>query len=129
MSRDQSPQSTTNTQRILLVEDEWIVALDLKMFLTDAGYTVVGPAGRVSDALALLEEEEVDAAVLDVNLSGETSKPIALHLREKRIPFIFLTGYSREQLGPEFSMEIVLNKPLSQMHLRRALDELFATES
>jgi len=128
MAMKQFQKSKEHTKRVLVVEDEWIVALDLTMFLTDAGYKVIGPASRVSDALALLEKEDIDAAILDINLSGETSKPIALHLKNKGTPFVFLTGYSRGHLDPELSSEIVVNKPLSQTQLHQALEGLFAMQ-
>ena len=82
-------------KRILVVEDEVIVAMLLEDILADAGATVVGPAARVARALELLEAEPVDAALLDLNLAGEVTIPVAEELKRRGIPFAFATGYGK----------------------------------
>ncbi|TIQ25766.1 MAG: response regulator, partial [Mesorhizobium sp.] len=78
--------------RILVVEDTFLVALDLSDELTDAGCDVVGPAPSVQEALEQIDGVELDGAVLDVNLHGERSFPLAEHLAARDVPFVFLTG-------------------------------------
>ena len=80
--------------RILVVEDEGLVALQLQADLEDAGHCVVGPARSLAQGLELAEEEGIDAALVDVSLGRETSVPIADRLMERSIPFAFATGYA-----------------------------------
>lgn len=87
-----SPRAETNPLRILLVEDEALIAIDTQEVLESAGYVVVGPAGRLDIALALAAAELIDAAVLDVNLSGVAVCFVAESLRQRGIPFLFLSG-------------------------------------
>jgi PAS domain S-box-containing protein len=103
--------------RVLVVEDEAIVALEIEENLREAGFEVVGPAARVAEALELLNEFGCDAAVLDINLGTETSEPIALLLSEKRTPFVTVSGYSQDQRPRGFSSGAFLAKPLRQEHL------------
>ena len=79
--------------RVLVVEDEFILALALEDILIDEGCVVVGPFSRVSEALAAATEEQVDLAVLDVNVAGEKVFPVAEVLDDRGVPFILLTGY------------------------------------
>ena len=80
-------------RRILVVEDEALTAMALQQLLEDAGYIVLGPVGRVEDALDLLRSGPPDAAVLDVNLFGATVDPVAAMLEDMGVPFLFCTGY------------------------------------
>lgn len=80
-------------KRILVVEDEYFIASDLKRALEKEGAVVAGPVGELPQGLALLSTDVIDAAILDVNLEGATSFPIADRLAEHGVPFIFLTGY------------------------------------
>lgn len=98
---------------ILIVEDEPLIALDMEETVTRAGFRVVGVARNTSDALALLEKEQVDAAVLDANLHGESGAPIAERLRSDGIPFVAVSGYSRHQLGDWLGEFPLLGKPYS----------------
>ena len=86
------------TVRVLVVEDEAIVAIDIADQLTEAGFEVVGPAPSVAKALKLIEHVGCDIAVLDVNLRDETAEPVARELRLRRTPFLFLSAVSRDQL-------------------------------
>lgn len=81
-------------RRILVVEDEMLLALDLQMILEDQGCTVIGPAPNAKRALQLLEDERPDAATLDLNLNGQSSAPVAAALAERSIPFLIISGYN-----------------------------------
>lgn len=85
--------SKLSEKRILIVEDEYFIASDLKRALEAEQATVVGPAGTIDAGIALAEAEPLDAAVLDVNLEGGESYGIADRLTAREIPYLFLTGY------------------------------------
>ena len=102
---------------IMIVEDESLVALSLQDFLSDLGYAVVGPFGRVTEALKELDRRPIDAAILDVNLAGEFVYPLADLLRKRNIPFVFATGYSAESIDPRFGEISVLQKPIDRQTL------------
>jgi len=103
---------TSSHPRVLVVEDQALVALDIAHVLTRAGFDVAGPARGVAQALELLKEASCDAAVLDINLGSETSEPVALELSKQCTPFVTLSGYSRDQHPPVFKGAPVLAKPL-----------------
>jgi PAS domain S-box-containing protein len=109
---EQQQDASERRLRVLVVEDEVIVAFEIEQNLRDAGFEVVGPAARVAEALELLQEFGCDAAVLDINLGTETSEPIALLLSEKGIPFVTVSGYSQDQRPSGFSGGAFLTKPL-----------------
>nr|WP_225190528.1 response regulator [Bradyrhizobium sp. IC4059] len=79
--------------RILVVEDEYLIALELETQLTTAGYRVIGPASDVDGALELLNASRPDAAILDVNLAGEWVTPVAQALKAMSVPYILASGY------------------------------------
>lgn len=109
-------------RRILVVEDEYIIAADLTQSLEDFGVSVIGPAGSVRDALALVSgNPAIDAAVLDINLSAEKIYPVAAALRERRVPFVFATGYDRWVIPDEYADIPRLEKPVDIGVLARAL--------
>jgi DNA-binding response OmpR family regulator len=110
--------------RILVVEDEWLIADYLREVLEEAGYVVCGPAARVSQALLLIEQDHPDAALLDINLRGETSIPVARVLSEKSVPFAFMTGYMRNDLGHDLKGRPVLNKPIDLSALIKCVAKL-----
>jgi len=111
-------------RRILVVEDEALVAMLVEDALLDAGATVIGPAATVAEALALIEREVVGAAVLDLNLAGEPSTPIADALTLRGVPFVVATGYGAEGL-PEGHAEVpVLAKPYDPDELTSMLQRL-----
>lgn len=98
--------------RVLVVEDEPVIAAEIASALRQAGMEVIGPAGSVRQALALLEDGGCDAAVLDVNMRGETTEPVARRLRASKIRFATISGYNKDQLPPAFGPEPHLVKPL-----------------
>lgn len=101
--------------RILVVEDSGLVVMLIENILADLDWKMVGPASSVTEALALARDEEIDAALLDVNLRGEMSWPIAAILKERGVPFMFSTGYDGATVLPEeFAHERVVNKPFKK---------------
>src|SRR5215831_17685626 len=100
------------TKRVLVVDDDALLGLEIAQQLTDVGLEVVGPAISVARALRLMGERVCDAAVLDVNLGSETAEPVALELRARRTPFVVLSGYSSEQHPPSFHGAPQLIKPI-----------------
>jgi CheY-like chemotaxis protein len=104
--------------RVLVVEDEFLLALELERLLQRQGCVVLGPVWSVDRALALLGDQSPDGAVLDVNLRGRRVAPVAAALRERGVPFVLVTGYGEDQLGePELQGRPRLNKPLDWQHL------------
>lgn len=98
--------------RVLVVEDEFVIALDLAQQLEEAGFQVSGPASNEAKALSLIDQEPPDIALLDINLGcGTTSYGIARRLIARHIPFAFLSGYSGVQIDAEFTDVPVLAKP------------------
>lgn len=105
--------------RVLLVEDEMLVCMDIEDMLEGFGCKVVGPAARVAQALAILEHEPVDLALLDVNLGQEKSYPIVDRLIEKGIPVLLSTGYAA--LDQPYDQCARVQKPYSRDQLARRL--------
>ncbi len=108
-----------NGGSIMLVEDEAIVALALNDALVDLGFSVLGPFTRVADARRALQDNKIDAAILDVNLNGELVYSLADTLAARKIPFVFATGYGVESIEPRFSHVPVLQKPIEKDMLTR----------
>jgi len=97
--------------RILIVEDEYYLAADLAEALAERGLDVVGPVGTLEDAVAAVESNRIDHAVLDVNLRGEMSYPIADRLDAAGIPYLIATGYSGQSLPERFRDKPRIEKP------------------
>lgn len=108
-------------RRVLIVEDEMLVAMLLEDMLKDLGHVVVGIATRVETALSLIASTEPDLAILDVNLAGQKSFPVAEALERKGIPFVFATGYGQQGLEGNHISRTVLTKPFRSRDLERAL--------
>ena len=108
-------------RRVLIVEDEALVAMLVEDALLDAGAEVIGPVATVTEALALLDSAVPDAAVLDLNLAGETSTPVADVLAQRGIPFVVATGYGAEGLPPGHAKVPVLAKPYDPDELTTTL--------
>ena len=110
-------------RRILVVEDEALIAMDFADTLSNAGYVVVGPANSVAQAIALISQFGCDAAVLDTNLGAETSEPVARALVESGTPYVATSRYSREQ-QPEFMQTApLLGKPVSSEMLLAEIEK------
>ena len=104
-----------------------LVAMNIEDMLLELGHEVAGLAGRLGPALALAAETRFDAAMLDVNLAGEPSFPIADLLAERDIPFLFATGYGRAGIEERFRCRPILQKPFRASELGAALDGLRLT--
>ena len=107
-------------KRILVVEDEAIIAMMVEEMLIDLGAFVVGPAPSIAVARNLIETASIDAAVLDVNIRSDRIDPIAELLRSRRIPFVFATGYGAAASSAKRD-ELVLEKPYTADRLLGAL--------
>lgn len=106
--------------KILVVEDEAPIALLLEDILNDFGCEVT-PVARIKHALKAIESDRFDAAILDVNVSGEQVYPVARALEAKGIPFLFSTGYGRAGVDPYFEKYGVLQKPFDSNQLKKLL--------
>ena len=105
--------------RILIVEDEMLVAMLIEDVVNDLGHDVVGPAMRLETALAAAESEEIDFAILDVNLAGKHSFPVANRLKERAIPFMFASGYGAAGLIDPYCNAPILQKPFGPDQLAK----------
>jgi CheY-like chemotaxis protein len=109
---------------ILLVEDEAVVAMLIEDMLVDLGYEVGAVAVRTRDALQAIQSKPFDFAILDVNLTGETSYAIADVLAERGIPFVFATGYGVRGVDRKYAEATVLTKPFTQEDLEKVLPKV-----
>ena len=99
---------------VLVVEDEFLIATEIATILEDAGHAVLGPAGTVGAALAIIAEGgKLDFAVIDANLRGESSSPIAAELRRLSVPFCVCTGYRPSDLKAQFGDVATVQKPVN----------------
>lgn len=109
-------------QRILVVEDECLIAQHLSMLLENLECKVVGPVAKVADALAKVAEGQIDCAMIDANLNGTSSAPIVDALISAGVPFIIVTGYSGLELPTEaMNAAPRLKKPFADYELRKTL--------
>ena len=113
-------------RRVLVVEDEALIAMEVEEELERAGYSVVGPAPSAKKALILVERESLDAAVLDYRLAEGTSREIAAVLAERNIPFVFMTGHGVDDLPRELRGCMCLAKPAGEGVLIATLEAIFA---
>lgn len=123
-------QCTTSLDgaRVLVVEDLHEVALEVEYMLRDLGCDVVGPAPSVKRALRLIEREKLDGAVLDIDLNGEDSVPIATELLRRSIPFMFATGFDAPEQARAFDSAPLINKPFTERELEDALRRALACD-
>jgi CheY-like chemotaxis protein len=109
---------------ILVVEDEFLLAMELEALLEQRGCRVLGPVATIDKALAVLAQHRPAAAVLDVNLKGKRAIAVAAALRDRGVPFVLVTGYSEAQLNePELKGRPRLEKPLDRRQLLRFLEQ------
>lgn len=120
--------SSARRPRVLVVEDEILVAINTEDALLDLGFEIAGTATRLGEAVRLAREEALDLAVLDVNLNGEMSFPAAWVLRARGIPFLFATGYGLEGIEPALADTPTLKKPYRLSELRRAIAQATAAK-
>lgn len=110
--------------KILVVEDEYLVATLIQDVLEAAGCVVLGPIPRLDEAIDAARAGLYDAAVLDVNLGGNRVFPVADALSDRHIPFVFVTGYGTGSLPPEHHAQLTIRKPFRNDDLLSALAEL-----
>ena len=121
---------TLSGHRILVVEDEWLIADYLATMLEDMECKVVGPVSTVADALARVAAGEIDCALLDANLNGESSESVADALTTNSVPFIVVTGYGALDLATDtMNSALRLSKPLAEADLRSSLELALAQTS
>jgi len=113
--------------RVLVVEDETMVAMLVEDMLVDLGCEVAAVAGSLAAGLQAAGEPSLDAAILDVNLNGEKSFPVAALLRERGVPFAFATGYGARGLDEPFAGTPTLQKPFTIEDLRDVLEQIGLT--
>jgi DNA-binding NtrC family response regulator len=112
--------------RVLVVEDEAMVSWLLEDMLAGLGCEVVGPAARVDQALMMIDAAVIDAAVLDVNLNGQKSYPVADMLAARGVPFTFSTGYKKDSLPISYQRFPILQKPFHRSTLANTLAKLLS---
>jgi DNA-binding NtrC family response regulator len=117
-------------RHILVVEDEYLLAEELMTVLEERQATVLGPVGRLGDALDLVgSATRIDGAILDVNLCGEMAFPIADALAARSVPFLFTTGYDRSAIPSRFASALQLEKPLQIETVIDALERAAAARA
>jgi len=114
-------------KRILIVEDEYLIAQDLADEVQRLGFEVTGPVGRLDDAVDLIEAEpDIDGAFLDVNLNGERVYPVADRLIARDVPVILMTGYDESTIPHQYASVSNFTKPITHAMLRDALASLMS---
>jgi PAS domain S-box-containing protein len=108
-----------NGNRVMVVEDEALVAMVVSDAMIELGYQVVGPFSRPPDAIAAVKNNDIAAAILDINLAGTLVYPVAEELTSRGIPFVFVTGYGVESIDKRFADIPVLQKPIERETLQR----------
>jgi len=113
--------------RVLVVEDEFLVAMDIEAMLRELACEVVGPIGNLASALQAAREETLDLALLDANLGGEPVTTVAEALVARAVPIVFCTGYQVENLCSRYPATSTLMKPFQPADLRAALERALAS--
>jgi DNA-binding NtrC family response regulator len=121
MKHDADNARRLNGVRVLLVEDWAPLARELRQQFQDAGAIVVGPAGRLDDALALARAAHLDVAVLDMDLHNKPATPVARLLRSRGIPFVLVSGFDASEVPDDLADVPFLEKPLFFDDLRSAV--------
>lgn len=112
--------------RILVVEDEYLIATLIEDVLEMSGCAVAGPVSRLAAALDAAARENCAAAILDVNLAGQRIDPVAEILSQRNIPFLFVTGYAADALPKEHAARPCLHKPFKTAELLSTLSSMIA---
>jgi two-component SAPR family response regulator len=123
------PAGKASEHRVLLVEDQMIVAIEVEDMLREFGCIVVGPVGTLKRALRLAQKERLDAAILDVSVDGETIFPVAEELQKRHIPFIFATGYAEHTLPEKWKGLPHLAKPFKRDQLKKLIGSFLAVDA
>lgn len=115
--------------RVIVVEDEFMIAMAVEAVVIEAGGVVVDMAATLNQAIDLARNGGFDAALLDINLNGENSFPVAKSLDGRGIPYAFITGYGRQMVPEDFAAAPLLTKPYTREDLVRVLAGLAAAKS
>lgn len=127
-SQNEECGSRLKGKRVLIIEDEALIAMVLGDYLEQFGCVMVGPAHSIEKARGLIGSEQFDAALLDANLAGHRVDELALALTQKQIPFAFVTGYGRGALPQGFHDAVAVDKPFTPDQVRNALEHLLSPE-
>lgn len=123
-------QKSLEGRRILVIEDEGLIALLLTDALEEAGATVVGPCYTLAECLKVIESEDFDAAIVDVDLAGHDVFPAAEMIRQRNIPFLFHTAHGeRAELQSRFADAPVCRKPTSMKDLLEVLSRISGSQA
>jgi CheY-like chemotaxis protein len=106
---------------VFLVEDEAMIALYMEDLVADLGHEIAATAMRLGEALELAEQSDFDVAILDINLAGTMSFPVADLLTARGVPYLFATGYGSAGIGPPYNEHVVVHKPVRAADLGRAI--------
>jgi DNA-binding NarL/FixJ family response regulator len=112
--------------RVLLVEDEFLIAADLAEFLGELGCEVVGPVAKVDSAMRLAAREPLDGAIVDMNLAGRSAVPVLSMLDSRDVPAIVTTGYGTSSVPERLQHIPCLSKPVRRLRLIAAMQAAFA---
>lgn len=122
---DLEPSRPLAGVRLLLVEDEALIAMEMEDLISGLGAEVIGPFGSLAEALAALAIEPIHGAVLDIHLDGETSFPLADKLLERSAPIIFVSGDAEDSLPEKYRRLPRLAKPLDTAAFKRLVECIF----
>lgn len=115
--------------RVLVVDDELLVALHIETLLEDLGCEVIGPVPTIDKALAVMRDEHLDGVLLDANLDGYSSAPVAAELRSRGVPFVVVTGYGQLELAsPALTDAPRLSKPFNDTEFEATLTAAFCVD-
>ena len=122
-------EESVTPKRVLIVEDEVMVAMMIGDMLIDLRCEVAATAARLDEAVRLAHTAAFDLAILDVNLAGQPTYTVAEALRARRIPFVFATGYGASHIDKAYDDAPILPKPFQQQDLARAIERIFGSAS
>src|SRR5262249_31416213 len=117
--RSALPLQLETGNRVLLVEDEILVAMMMKDILTELGFSVIGPFSRLAEAMVAAVHDNIDGAIVEVNLGGEFVSPVADVLGARKIPFVFIPGYGVESIDSRFGYVPIVKKPVQRQVLQK----------
>jgi CheY-like chemotaxis protein len=115
------PESTIRYRRILLIEDDYLIARELAQAFEKLGAHVIGPAGSLGGAITLAETADFDCCLLDINLKGVEAYPVADLLMKRGLPFAFVTGYDKSVIPERYHSIPLIHKPVDAHSVARAL--------
>lgn len=115
-----------NGQRILVLEEQPLIAQLIVEMLVEMNCRVIGPASRLPEAVSLLVENDVDAAILDVKIEGQSTAPVAEELVRRAIPWAFASSNEAEEIGRRYPDIPIIMKPFNSGHLQAVLKSLLS---